>query len=81
MKKKHDDLMKKALIIIAIFLLIFTIVNQVIFCIKGVEPSTLIMSVFAACIGEGSIMGWIKTTKEKNQSEEGKENETDEQDL
>lgn len=60
---------------LAVFLLLFILTMIVIFCIKGEVPDTLITCVFGACTGEISIMGWIKTTKEKNK----KESEDDEQ--
>ena len=36
----------------------------------GSVPDTLITCVFAALAGECGIMGWIKTTKEKNKDRE-----------
>lgn len=37
-----------------------------IFAKYGCTPDTLITCVFAACGGEFGIMGWIKTTKDRN---------------
>lgn len=59
----------KILIALGIFLLIFVISMIAVFLIKGDEMSTLITCVFAACTGEVSILGWIKTTKEKEKNE------------
>lgn len=60
-------MLDKILKIIAIFLLLFVICMIVTFYIKSDVPDTLITCVFGACTGELSIMGWIKTAKEKNQ--------------
>lgn len=62
---KKDDFLKKVIIVLGIFLLIFTISILIIFSVTGEEPSTLIASVFAASIGEGSICGMLKKYKIK----------------
>lgn len=67
----------KILIILAVFLLIFTAGMIAIFCVKGEVPDTLITCVFAACTGELSVCGWIKTTKDKNKEVDYDEIETD----
>ena len=63
----------------AIFLTIFTVVMIAVFAITGSEPSVLIASVFAACLGEGSICGMIKKNKNllesKNECEQIEEAE------
>lgn len=65
-----DDFLKKIIIAIGIFLLVFTIAVFVVFCITGgSEPSTLVTCVFAACLGECSICGLIKKKKEKDDNE------------
>ena len=65
-----DNFIKKIIITMGIFLLTFTIVNCALFYITGGnEPTTLITCVFAACLGEGSICGFIKIKKKK---EDGK---------
>lgn len=53
------------LAVIAIVLISFTIACLVLFAKTGSEPSSLIVSVFAACLGEFSILGFIRTTKTK----------------
>lgn len=63
---KKDDFLKKVIIAIGIFLLCFTIAVFIVFCTTGgSEPSTLIACVFAACLGECSICGLIKKSKDK----------------
>jgi len=71
--KKKDDFIKKVIITMFSFLLIFTIVMIVVFCITGNTPDVLIGAVFAACVGEYSICGMIKKTKEKELTERMKE--------
>ena len=66
-KQKHDDFLKKIIIIMGIFLLIFTIAMVLLFYFTGgMEPSTLIACVFAACMGEYSVCGFIKIGKTKD---------------
>ena len=55
----------KILVLLGIGLFVFTIVMIVIFFIKDSIPDTLVTCVFAACTGEFSVLGWIKTSKEK----------------
>lgn len=69
MNKKESKTSKKVLAFMAIFLLIFITTMIVIFIKHGAVPDTLITCVFAACTGELSILGWIKTTKEKNKED------------
>lgn len=56
---------KVALIIIATVLIIFTIINLVIFTKLGSVPDVLITAVFGACLGELGFMSLIRTTKQK----------------
>ena len=66
-----DDFLKKVIIALGVFLLCFTVAVFVVFCVTGgSEPSTLIACVFAACLGECSICGFLKSRKNKNESEE-----------
>jgi len=58
----------KILIALGLGLVGFTIVMIVIFLCKDAIPDTLVTCVFAACTGEFSILGWIKTTKEKQRN-------------
>ncbi|MBQ0067374.1 MAG: hypothetical protein KBS60_04215 [Phascolarctobacterium sp.] len=62
--------MDKYLRSIAIFLVLYIVVDLIIFCIKGCEPSTLTMYIFIAATGECGFMGWIKTAKTKQQERE-----------
>ena len=55
----------KILILIGIFLLVFVAVMIKMFDAHGAVPDTLIACVFAATTGELGIMGWIRTTKDR----------------
>ena len=55
------------LLVIGIFLALFTVAMIVIHCITGSTPDTLITCVFGICGVEGGVMGWIKTSKNKLQ--------------
>lgn len=63
----------KILVVLGLGLLLFTILMIVIFIIKDSVPDTLITCVFAACTGEFSVLGWIKTTKEKHRNNDEQE--------
>ena len=54
------------LIIVGIALFAFTVKMIGVFEEKGAVPDTLITGVYALLGGECGIMGWIKTTKERN---------------
>lgn len=58
------------LIVVGILLIAFTIKMITVFEMFGAIPDTLCTCVFAALGGECGIMGWIKTTKEKNKDRE-----------
>lgn len=60
--------MNVILIIVGVVLLAFTVAMIYLFTTYGTVPDTLVTCVFAACGGEFGVMGWIKTTKERNQS-------------
>ena len=68
-----DNFLKKIIIGIFIFLLLFTLGMIVIFCATGSIPDTLVLAVFGACIGEYSICGLIKNSKEREKTERMKE--------
>ena len=70
MKKGKRKTMDVVLVIIAIFLLLFVVAMLWMFYHTGAIPDTLCTCVFAACGGECGIMGWIKTTKERNRDRE-----------
>jgi hypothetical protein len=69
-EKSGPGVMNVILVIIGVILVVFTIEMIRLFTIYGAVPDTLVTCVFAACGGEFGIMGWIKTTKERNQSRE-----------
>lgn len=50
---------------IAVFLLAFIVTMIVLYYLTGAIPDTLCTCVFAVCGGECGVMGWIKTTKER----------------
>lgn len=64
--KKSVGTMNIILIIVGIFLVLFTLKMISLFETYGMVPDTLINCVFVALAGECGIMGWIKTSKEKN---------------
>ena len=61
------------LLVIGIFLALFTTAMIVIHCITGSTPDTLITCVFGICGVEGGVMGWIKTSKNKLQKLKSKQ--------
>jgi len=65
--KKKMGTIDKILLILFIGLVIFIIKMIQLFEAYGMVPDTLITCVFAAIVGEVSITGWIKTTKERHQ--------------
>lgn len=65
-KKSSIGAMDVILIIVGISLLAFTVAMIRIFREYGAVPDTLITCVFATLGGECGIMGWIKTTKDRN---------------
>lgn len=65
-KKSGIGVMDIILIIVGISLLAFTIAMIRLFREYGSVPDTLVTCVFAALGGECGIMGWIKTTKDRN---------------
>lgn len=69
-EKKCIRTMDLILIVVGILLISFTVSMILIFKKYGSTPDTLITCVFATLGGECGIMGWIKTTKEKNKDRE-----------
>lgn len=65
-ERKH--VMDVVLIVIAVTLVIFTTAMIITFCMFQSVPDTLITCVFAAATGECGVMGWIKTTKERQET-------------
>ena len=64
--KKKIGAMNVILVIVGISLLAFTVSMIQIFREYGAVPDTLVTCVFATLGGECGIMGWIKTTKDRN---------------
>lgn len=64
-RKKKFGTMNIILILIGVFLLIFTGYMIYLFREYGAIPDTLVTCVFASLAGECGIMGWIKTSKER----------------
>ena len=65
-KKKKIGAMDVILVIVGISLLAFTVAMIQIFQEYGAVPDTLVTCVFATLGGECGILGWIKTTKDRN---------------
>lgn len=64
-RKKEVRTMDVILVFIAVFLLAFIVTMIILYYTTGAIPDTLCTCVFAACGGECGVMGWIKTTKER----------------
>lgn len=71
--KQKFGTMDLILLVIGIFLALFTTAMIVIHCITGSTPDTLITCVFGICGVEGGVMGWIKTSKNKLQKLKSKQ--------
>ena len=67
MKKRKLKTMDLILVLIFLTLVVFTVEMIHLFRVFGAVPDTLITCVFAALAGECGIMGWIRTTKDKQQ--------------
>lgn len=65
-KTKHT--MDIILAILGIALAVFTVTMIFVFCVHESTPDSLIGCVFAAVTGECGIMGWIKNTKERQET-------------
>jgi len=63
---KKVGVMDKVLVLEAVVLLTYTVAALAVFWHTGAEPSTLTGCVFGVCGLENGVMGWIKTTKERN---------------
>lgn len=66
-EKKRIRTMDVILIVIAVFLLVFIALLLWMYYRTGGIPDTLCTCVFGVCGGECGVMGWIKTTKDKQQ--------------
>ena len=68
-KKKESGRTSKLIIAtILLFLFVFTAAVLIAFWHNGSEPSTLIVAVFGFCGCEAGLLGWIKNTKEKQET-------------
>lgn len=65
--KKSVRTMDVILASIAVFLVVFVAVMVLLYYHTGGIPDTLCTCVFGVCGGECGVMGWIKTTKERQQ--------------
>ncbi|OUQ78715.1 hypothetical protein [Flavonifractor sp. An100] len=63
--KKKMGTMDKVLILEGVILVAYTAADLAVFWHTGNEPATLTACVFGVCGFENGVMGWIKTTKEK----------------
>ena len=66
-ERRNIKVMDLILVIVGVSLLVFTIVMIQLFKVYGTVPDTLITCVYATLGGECGVMGWIKTTKDKQQ--------------
>lgn len=79
--ENKDKFMNKALIFVAIFIVLFTITMIVLFCIYQEVPDQLIISVFAATTGETSATAVIFSVKKIMDAKKGKDAEAIEDEL
>lgn len=68
--KKAIRTMDIVLLVLAVLLVVFVGVMIWLYYQTGGIPDTLCTCVFAACGSECGVMGWIKTTKERNKTRE-----------
>lgn len=73
--QKKVGVMDKVLVLEVVILLAYTVADMVVFWHTGSEPYTLTGCVFGVCGIENGVMGWIKTTKDKNLSGGGPDQE------
>lgn len=68
--KKKIGTMDIILLVVGVFLLLFTLEMIHLFKDYSMIPDTLVTCVFAAIASECGIMGWIKNTKERTRERE-----------
>lgn len=68
-EKKKMGTMDKVLVLEGVILVAYTVAALAVFWHTGGETSTLTACVFGVCGFENGVMGWIKTTKEKQAAE------------
>ena len=66
-KRKTMDII---LVVIAVTLFVFAAIMIWLYYCTGGIPDTLCTCVFGVCGGECGVMGWIKTTKDRNKDRE-----------
>ncbi len=64
-KPPKMGVMDTILIIEGVAILVYVVVDFMVFWHTGSEPSALTMGFFAVCGGENGFMAWIKTQKEQ----------------
>lgn len=77
-EQKKIKAMDVALVIVLIITLVFTGVMTWLFIQFQSVPDTLITAFYAVVGGECGVMGWIKTSKEKNKAKNEEKNENEE---
>lgn len=68
-KTRKVKTMDAVLITMAVFLLVFVAAMLWLYRTTGGIPDTLCTCVFAACGGECGVMGWIRTTKDRQREQ------------
>ena len=64
---KKIKTMDLVLVLIAVLTILFVIVNLILFDLHETIPNTLVTCWFSAIVGEFGVLGWIKTTKVKQE--------------
>ena len=80
-ERRNIKVMDLILVIVGVSLLVFTIVMIQLFKVYGTVPDTLITCVFATLGGECGIMGWIKTTKDRNRERKWEQEDKQEEEY
>ncbi len=65
-RENRIGVMDVVLLFVGISLVLFTVAMIRVFRECGAVPDTLVTCVFAVLGGECGVMGWIKTTKDRN---------------
>ena len=68
---KKMGVMDRVLVFEAVALIIYTAAVLAVFWHTGAEPVTLTACVFAVCGLENGVMGWIRTSQERNNKPSG----------
>lgn len=70
-RAKKMGVMDRVLVFEAVVLIAYTSAVLVVFWHTSTEPATLTACVFGVCGLENGVMGWIRTSKEKNNTPSG----------